>query len=80
MGMAYLRTNQYEKATQPLKKAISLNPKELRAYINLSIAYREEGREEEAAEVLEKADELFPKNIEILYNLGKTYTKLVGKS
>ncbi len=80
MGTAYVRHNQYEKAIDPLKKAIAFNPRELRAYINLGVAYQETGHEEDAARILEKADDLFPKNTEVLYNLGRIYTKLMEKS
>lgn len=58
LGMAYLRTNQYEKSLQPLQKAIDLNPKDTRPYLNLSVSYSELGRDVEAARVLEKAAEL----------------------
>ena len=75
--MAYLRSSQYEKAIEPLKKAIAQNSNENRAYLNLGLCYMETGRHEEAMKVLQNGLEQFPQDIDILYNLGRVYTKLM---
>jgi tetratricopeptide (TPR) repeat protein len=75
--MTFTRTNQYDKSIEPLKKAISLNPGELRAYLNLGLSYSELGQDRDAMKVLQSAADRWPEDVEVLYNLGIVYTRLM---
>src|SRR4030095_13972156 len=77
LGMTYTRSNQYDKSIEPLTKAISLNPGEPRAYLNLGLSYSELGQDREAMKVLQSAADVGPDDVEVLYNLGIVYTRLM---
>jgi len=69
----YTTVGPFELALTEGKKAIDLNPKDARPYVNVAVAYIELNRFDEAKDILRKAEELKPESTNMharLYQLG----------
>jgi Flp pilus assembly protein TadD len=60
LGAAYLRSQQYEKALGPLKKAVELDPNGPRARLNLAMTYENMDRIEDSLREYEEFVRLAP--------------------
>lgn len=73
LGNLYYESGQYEKAIEPLQKAIAGNPSDADAHYTLGNAYDKLKRYAEAAKEFEILVKLEPKNGAVLYNLANAY-------
>lgn len=64
LGAAYLDRRQYELAIEPLSRAIALDPRYVKAYINRITAYQHTGRQAEARADLVEMVKVEPRNAE----------------
>jgi hypothetical protein len=70
-GLAYNHVGRFREALEPLRQAISLNPREYEAYDDLALAYANLGQLEEAILAWETVIELEPKHGGAYFNLAK---------
>jgi predicted O-linked N-acetylglucosamine transferase (SPINDLY family) len=69
-GNAFLDQANWEQAAGCYRQAISIDPRDLNAHINLGFALSQQRRGEEAQGVLERALELDPQSVDAHYMLG----------
>jgi adenylate cyclase len=79
LGFIHLVLRQWDKATEKMEMAVSLNPNEADSVLGLAVVYRTVGRVEEALSLLEKAVSLnpLPPNW-YLHEFGSCY-RLMGR-
>ncbi|WP_333805438.1 tetratricopeptide repeat protein [Sulfurospirillum sp.] len=70
LGNLFASFKIYEKAIEPYRKAISLDPAKTQAYNNIGVVYKELGRDSEALEAYKSALVLNPKDAAVYNNLG----------
>ena len=70
LGLSYLELNNLEKSISAQQKAIELNPKFYKAWVNLGIAYRQLGDLDKAEECYQKALKIEPNYAELHASLG----------
>jgi Tfp pilus assembly protein PilF len=70
MGTTYYRWQHYQKAVEPLKKAIELEPNEVASYIHLGMNFNYWGNYLEGEPYLRKALELQPEHPEAHFQLA----------
>lgn len=75
LSLAYKHENDYEKAKETLKEAISLNPNDPDLWINLGTLYTDMNQIEKAFESYKKAVLLDKNNSLAWNNLGRVYAK-----
>jgi len=79
LGFIHLVLRQWDKATEKMEMAVSLNPNEADSVLGLAIVYRTVGRVEEALSLLEKAVSLNPMPPNwYLHEFGSCY-RLMGR-
>lgn len=78
IGVVYLDRHEYELAIEPLSRAIDLDPRYVKAYINRITAYQKTGRLDEAKADLAQMVKVEPRNAEgynsradVLLDLGR---------
>ncbi len=76
LGLAYLSTADYNRATELFNRLIRFRPDYFRFYCCLGAAHRKAGRLMESCRVLETALEKAPDNATILNELATTYIEL----
>lgn len=74
LGNAYYQAGQYEKAIEPLRKAIEQHPYDADARYTLGNAYDKLKRYKESAREFEAMTKIEPKNDTVFYNLGNAYS------
>lgn len=70
LGIAYARTNEYDKAEESLKKALAINALHPVALNELGLVYRKTGRYSEARKLYEKLLQTYPDYLPAHKNLG----------
>jgi len=70
LGQTYYQGGQYEKAIEPLQKAIDRHPYDADAHYTLGNTYDKLKRYKEAAQEFEMMTKIEPKNDSVYYNLG----------
>ncbi|MEJ2415571.1 MAG: tetratricopeptide repeat protein [Exilibacterium sp.] len=70
LGIAYFRTNEFEKAEQSFKKALEINPDHPAAINEFAIFYREVGKFTEARKLYERVVAKYPKFMPARKNFG----------
>jgi len=79
LGFIHLVLRQWNKATEEMEMAVSLNPNEADSVLGLAVVYRTVGRVEEALSMLEKAVSLNPMPPNwYLHEFGSCY-RLIGR-
>jgi tetratricopeptide (TPR) repeat protein len=68
-----MQMNQPAEALPLLEKVVRLNPRLVRAHLNLGILYSNSGRREEALRELKLAARLQPNDVNVHWQLGKLY-------
>jgi serine/threonine protein kinase/Flp pilus assembly protein TadD len=76
LGVEYLQTGDFAKATESLKKSLTLQPDFDEAAVNTSLALRYQGKYEEALPFALKAVELNPADDANWLELGECYSSL----
>ena len=76
LGTTYYQSGQYEKAIEPLRKAIEYHPYDADAHFTLGNAYTQLKRYKEAAQEFETMIKIEPKNDAVFYNLGNAYLNM----
>jgi tetratricopeptide (TPR) repeat protein len=79
IGNAHVYAREYEAGVDAYKKAIKLKPNDLRAHVQLAIAYDYLRRYEEAAEQYKEALKIDPKDEDAHYSLAVIYVSLHNK-
>ena len=74
----YLKNNNLNKAKKLLEKAISLDSKEILAYINLSNIYILENKINKCTNLLYNYLESYKLNTQIINHLGKIYLRFMA--
>jgi tetratricopeptide (TPR) repeat protein len=74
LGNLYYQGGEYEKAIEPLKKALAHHPYDADAHYTLGNAYDKLKRYTEAAKEFEELTRIEPKNDSVYYNLGNAYS------
>ena len=74
LGNLYYQGGQYEKAVEPLKKALEHHPYDADAHYTLGNAYDKLKRHEEAAKEFDELTRIEPQNDSVFYNLGNAYS------
>ena len=72
-GTAYMKLKVFDKAIEPLERALEKDPGNLGTYNSLGTCYMATGRSDEAIRCYEKAVEITPKNPMAYFNLGSAY-------
>jgi tetratricopeptide (TPR) repeat protein len=72
-GSIYADAQQYEKAIEQFKLAISLNPRLFEAHTNLGHVHAWNGQFDEAIAALKEAAQIDPSNAKAHFNLGRVY-------
>jgi tetratricopeptide (TPR) repeat protein len=72
LGLSYAALNRHDEAITCFRKAIEIDPKYVRAYINLGNALRDQGKAAQAVAAYRKAVEIDPSNASAHDNLGYT--------
>jgi tetratricopeptide (TPR) repeat protein len=75
MGIIYQRQENFDAAASLFLEAISMEPDNAMAYINLGNVYYLQGRYEKALEGYRKAEQLLPTDAVGQYNLAQAYIK-----
>ena len=70
LGLSYLELDNLEKSISAQQKAIELNPRFYKAWVNIGIAYRQSGDLEKAEECYQKALKIEPNYAELHASLG----------
>ena len=73
LGNTYYQGGQYQKAIEPLLKAIERHPYDADAHFALGNVYDKLKRYKEAAQEFEQLTKIEPKNDMVYYNLGNAY-------
>jgi tetratricopeptide (TPR) repeat protein len=73
LGRAYESTNQFNKAIDAHQKALEINPKYYKAWVNLGVAYRLNGNLEEAERSYNQALSIESNYAELHASLGALY-------
>jgi len=76
LGNAYYQAGQYEKAIDPLRKALEQDQNDADAHYTLGNAYDKLKQYKEAAREFEALTKIEPKNDSVFYNLGNAYSNL----
>lgn len=80
LGNAYVYAREYEPGVDAYKKAIQLNPKDVRVHIQLGIAYDYLRRFKESVAVYEEAVKLDPEDESVRYHLTFAHMSLHNKT
>ena len=75
LAIAYFHTQEYEKAVEPLSKALVRDPRSTAAHHMLGKTYFMLGKFEKSTSELETALNLAPKDYDVAYTLGLAYLK-----
>lgn len=70
LGIAYMKTNDFEKAEESFKKAIDVSEQHPVAHNELGLVYRKTGRYKEARELYESLISMYPDFLPARKNLG----------
>jgi tetratricopeptide (TPR) repeat protein len=76
LGAVYNRKEEFQKAADILKKAISRDGKAVEAYYNLGIAYRGTKQPAMAVNAYKEALKLNPQMLDAMQNLGNSYLEM----
>jgi len=79
MGDAYTNTNQFKKAVEPYRQALSRRPGSALILRRMANALRESGQSQEALDALVRATQFEPANAEAWYDLGLLQSDLGRK-
>jgi Tfp pilus assembly protein PilF/4-amino-4-deoxy-L-arabinose transferase-like glycosyltransferase len=74
LGIAYQESGLYEEAVNVYKRAISINPRHKRPYLNLGVTYRKLGKNEAAEKTYLKVIKISPGYAMAYHNLGNLYS------
>lgn len=74
LGNLYYQGGQYEKAIEPLRKALEHHPYDADAHYTLGNAYDKLKRHPEAAKEFEELTRIEPQNASVYYNLGNAFS------
>lgn len=74
LGNLYYQGGEYEKAIEPLKKALEHHPYDADAHYTLGNTYDKLKRHAEAAKEFEALTRIEPQNDSVYYNLGNAYS------
>ena len=74
LGNLYYQGGQYEKAIEPLKKALEHHPYDADAHYTLGNAYDKLKRHAEAAKEFDELTRIEPQNDSVYYNLGNAFS------
>ena len=72
-GTAYLKNREFEKALEPLEKALEIEPCNMGTLNSLGTCYMALSNSSKAIETYEKAIKIYDKNPMTYYNLGSAY-------
>lgn len=72
-GTAYMKLKAFDKAIEPLARALEKDPGNLGTYNSLGTCYMATGKSDEAVKCYEKAVEITPNNPMAYFNLGSAY-------
>ena len=79
LGIAYFKRNEYQKATQALRRAIELEPKaqdnSYHPHYDLGLVYLKQNKFDAAIQFFEQAIQLNPDHISAYYSLGNAYIR-----
>ena len=73
LGTAYMKVKEYDKAIEPLEKALEKSPNNITVLNSIGTSNMASGKIENAIKTYEKAIELAPDNPMAYYNLGSAY-------
>jgi tetratricopeptide (TPR) repeat protein len=73
IGLCHEGAGRYDKAVSFHEKALAVNPRHHKAWVNLGITYRKNGNLEKAESCYQKAIEIQPKYAELHASLGALY-------
>lgn len=76
LGAVFNRKDEFQKAAEVLKKAVSRDGKAVEAYYNLGIAYRGLKQPVMAVNSYKEAIKLNPRMLDAMQNLGNTYLEM----
>ncbi len=76
LALTYIEQKRFEDAEKTSRKALALDPDNVKAYINLGNALEFQERYEDALATYEKARDLFPNNEYILLNQAQAYESM----
>lgn len=72
-GTAYMKNRDFEKAREPLERALEKSPDNLGTLNSLGTCYMALGKSEDAINAYKKALELNPKSVMAYFNIGSAY-------
>lgn len=72
-GTAYMKNRDFEKAQEPLERALEKAPDNLGNLNTLGTCYMAQGKSEKAIQTYKKALEINPKSVMAYYNIGSAY-------
>lgn len=79
IGLAHLEMENYNEALNYLNQALTQNPKNINAKVNMALTYKEMGSLEKALQILADVQSQNPKEIAALNNMANIY-QIQGKN
>ena len=73
IGTAYMKNKEFEKAQEPLLRALEKESENLGTLNSLGTCYMAQGKSSEAIQTYEKALEINPDSVMAYYNIGSAY-------